>query len=75
MKYQQPTFTLPAASNKVTQEEWDRIFNSHETCCWCGHSLKNNNHGFDQNDARLEGDELKHLGRCTYCKECRRRSK
>jgi len=30
MKYQQPTFTLPAGSNKVTQEEWDRIFNEEE---------------------------------------------
>ena len=26
MKYLQPTFTLPAAGNHVTQEEWDRIF-------------------------------------------------
>lgn len=33
MKYQQPTFTLPAGSNKVTQEEWDRIFSN--TCPTC----------------------------------------
>lgn len=26
MKYQQKTFTLPAAPQKVTQAEWERIF-------------------------------------------------
>jgi hypothetical protein len=26
MKYQQKSFTVPAAGPNVTQEEWDRIF-------------------------------------------------
>lgn len=39
-------------------------------CCDCGHTLKDNQHGFDQNDAHMEGDKLIHSGRCTYCKFC-----
>lgn len=27
MKYLSPSFTLPAASSKVSQEKWDEIFN------------------------------------------------
>ena len=41
-----------------------------ETCSLCGHSLKDNSHGFDQNDAHMDGDKLVHSGHCTYCKEC-----
>ena len=41
MKYQQPTFTLPVSSKKVTQEEWDRIFTPEpkkdsDKCADCG---------------------------------------
>jgi hypothetical protein len=32
MKYQQPTFTLPASNGKVSQQEWNRIFN--KQCAW-----------------------------------------
>lgn len=39
-------------------------------CELCKHSLLNNSHGFDQNDAWMEGDKLVHSGRCSYCKEC-----
>jgi hypothetical protein len=39
-------------------------------CTLCGHSLKDNLHGFDQNDAVMDGEELVHSGRCTYCKIC-----
>jgi hypothetical protein len=39
-------------------------------CNLCGHTLVNNSHGFDQNDAHMEGDELIHHGRCTYCRFC-----
>jgi len=39
-------------------------------CHLCGHSMKNNSHGFDQNDAWMDGDKLVHLGQCTYCKVC-----
>lgn len=42
------------------------------TCELCGHSLLDNLHGFDQNDADDNGD-LTHSGRCTgctYCKVC-----
>lgn len=39
-------------------------------CELCGHSLIRNDHGFDQNDAHMEGDKLIHHGRCTYCREC-----
>jgi len=41
-----------------------------ETCELCGHSLENNSHGFDQNDAVMDGDTLVHSGHCTYCREC-----
>ena len=39
-------------------------------CKDCGHSLRNNLHGFDQNDAFLDGDKLVHSGSCTYCRVC-----
>jgi hypothetical protein len=39
-------------------------------CPDCGHSLENNLHGFDQNDAWIEDDKLIHSGHCTYCREC-----
>lgn len=39
-------------------------------CELCGHSLEFNEHGFDQNDAVMVGDELIHSGQCTYCKVC-----
>lgn len=39
-------------------------------CTLCGHTLKNNKHGFDQNDGYLQGDKLIHNGTCTYCKFC-----
>ena len=39
-------------------------------CGWCGHSLENNSHGFDQNDGWMEGDKLVHSGQCTYCRDC-----
>lgn len=41
-----------------------------ETCNLCGHTLKDNSHGFDQNDAWMDGDKLVHSGSCTYCKIC-----
>lgn len=44
-------------------------------CTLCGHSLIDNEHGFDQNDAWMEGDKLVHSGRCTYCKICSPRKK
>jgi hypothetical protein len=39
-------------------------------CPDCGHLLKDNLHGFDQNDAWMDGDKLVHSGHCTYCREC-----
>jgi len=39
-------------------------------CNLCGHDLVDNKHGFDQNDAWMDGDKLKHGGTCTYCKFC-----
>lgn len=39
-------------------------------CISCGHSLDDNNHGFDQNDGYLDGDKLVHSGSCTYCRDC-----
>ena len=39
-------------------------------CGLCGHSLENNIHGFDQNDAHMEGDKLVHHGTRTYCRKC-----
>lgn len=40
-------------------------------CGMCNHTLKDNNHGFDQNDAYLnEENEVCHYGSCTYCKYC-----
>lgn len=39
-------------------------------CPLCGHSLEDNQHGFDQNDASMDGDKLVHCGRCTYCRVC-----
>lgn len=41
-----------------------------EKCVSCGHPLKDNSHGFDQNDGHMEGDKLLHSGKCTYCKHC-----
>lgn len=34
-------------------------------CGWCGHSLDNNSHGYDQGDIE---------GRCKYCRICMGRS-
>lgn len=48
---------------------------SDQTCPHCKHSLEDNKHGFDQNDAWMDGDELIHSGSCTYCKECNPRLK
>ena len=39
-------------------------------CDLCKHSLANNDHGFDQNDAMMDDDKLVHSGSCTYCNEC-----
>lgn len=39
-------------------------------CEWCGHTLEDNLHGFDQCDADMDGETLVHSGRCTYCKIC-----
>lgn len=39
-------------------------------CELCGHSLVDNSHGFDQNDAHMEGDKFVHHGTCSYCKVC-----
>lgn len=41
-----------------------------DMCPDCKHSLKDNMHGFDQNDAHMEGNKLVHHGTCTYCREC-----
>jgi hypothetical protein len=42
-----------------------------EKCGLCGHYLTPNNmHGFDQNDAVMDGEKFVHSGRCTYCREC-----
>lgn len=41
-----------------------------QECPDCHHSLKENNHGFDQNDGWIEGDKLVHSGSCTYCRIC-----
>ena len=44
------------------------------TCPDCGHSLKDNEHGPDQNDYDYEPETGKtvHMGSCTYCKECQK---
>lgn len=40
-------------------------------CTMCNHSLKDNDHGLDQNDIWMdEKEEVHHTGSCTYCKEC-----
>lgn len=41
-----------------------------EFCESCGHSMEGNAHGFDQNDAYMDGDKLIHSGKCTYCIVC-----
>ena len=42
-----------------------------EVCPDCGHSLKDNRHGPDQNDyVMAENGSYHHSGHCTYCKEC-----
>ena len=46
----------------------DLTFNNR--CNLCGHSLTDNEHGFDQNDAWMDGEKLVHSGLCTYCKAC-----
>jgi len=48
----------------------DAHTNETKSCPDCRHSLKNNEHGFDQNDADMDGDVLVHSGQCTYCREC-----
>lgn len=41
------------------------------TCPDCGHTLHENEHGIDQNDVIVDGeDNLVHSGKCTYCKIC-----
>lgn len=44
-------------------------------CELCGHSLIDNDHGFDQNDWGMVGDDVVYAGQCTYCKVCRSASK
>lgn len=39
-------------------------------CKSCGHSLKDNDHGPDQNDFEMDGDKCFYVGSCTYCKAC-----
>lgn len=41
-----------------------------KVCVLCHHSLEDNQHGFDQNDAEVAGEQLVHSGTCTYCKIC-----
>ncbi len=41
-----------------------------KVCPDCHHNLKDNDHGFDQNDGWIENNKLVHSGHCTYCKEC-----
>jgi hypothetical protein len=36
--------------------------------------LKDNNHGFDQNDGVMDGNRLVHSGHCTYCRVCNSRA-
>lgn len=40
-------------------------------CRDCKHLMRNNSHGFDQNDGYVENGILIHYGKCTYCKVCR----
>jgi hypothetical protein len=41
-------------------------------CQWCKHSLRDNDHGFDQVDAWVdEHQRLSHSGKCAYCRICR----
>ena len=41
------------------------------SCNLCGHLLVDNQHGIDQNDLRINATgDVKHIGRCTYCKDC-----
>lgn len=63
-----------ALDASVSYGKW---LNEEASCSSCGHSLRDNQHGFDQNDAYLEDDstseagyKLVHSGRCTYCKYC-----
>lgn len=43
-----------------------------DVCPDCGHSLKDNKHGPDQNDYWYDDavDGYRHSGTCTYCREC-----
>jgi hypothetical protein len=45
---------------------------SEKICPDCGHSLEDNEHGFDQNDFEYDSETGKfiYLGSCAYCKEC-----
>lgn len=66
------------SSEHLRRMEWDKhmddkkpaVASEQPTCPSCNHSLKDNDHGFDQNDAHMEGDKLVHSGCCTYCKVC-----
>lgn len=49
---------------------WNRRASAPRLCGLCSHSLLNNEHGFDQNDGYMDGDNLIHGGRCTYCRVC-----
>lgn len=53
---------------KKDEEKEDKL------CSDCGHSLRDNNHGPDQNDYGMDDfGKIKYLGSCTYCKECQKR--
>lgn len=40
-------------------------------CRWCGHDLKDNQHGLDQNDFYYDcWKYMIYMGSCTYCREC-----
>jgi uncharacterized protein YuzB (UPF0349 family) len=55
---------------EVTEPESERF------CEMCKHSLKDNNHGFDQNDVYMDENlNVTHFGTCTYCNVCNPRYK
>src|SRR5579859_2558397 len=61
---------VPGEGGEGCAERIPTMSNTLSNCELCGHSLEDNEHGFDQGDAEMDGDELIHSGRCTYCREC-----
>jgi len=74
-KYIRESSEEPLGRKNLGRDDFIRVINEFiqkaiSVCSHCKHDLTDNQHGFDQNDGWIEGDNLVHSGVCTYCHLC-----